>query len=383
MPTKAIATVPDKICFAVVWASLALFSSWVVPHVNGQEPTAETLIARRCWQYQTSGLDTWQAANDGSNVYVAERGGRISAISADDGKRIWSTELGADIRSNLVVSGRSLHVVTGTIKGSLELRSLSIVSGIAGNSIPMEGNGSVQLSATRDRIITVTSNGDISAMDTSGEKMLWSNSLGDSPAVATVGKDELAVGFNAGRIAIINASTGVSTYAFTIKFRPTAILVYHDTLLVGDDRGNLTKLERLKSRAEWNFKSGGSISGIYPVDESGLLVTSFDNFVYRIEASNGHVVWKLRQLARVADTVLLGLNTAAITPIGEPVTVIVDINHGKQIGQIDMPEKSRAVQPAIYLGNSFIAFTSEGLISNGIGGCRAYEKAEAKASAFN
>jgi outer membrane protein assembly factor BamB len=167
-----------------------------------------------------------------------------------------------------------------------------------------------------------------------------------------------------------------------MKFVPSALLLLGNHLIFGDDRGNITNLDIDRNTSVWTFKSGGKISGLYPVDESELLVTSFDNFTYLINRETGHIVWKRRQPSRVLSAAMVNSRYAGVTPFGEASVLFFDPDTGRSLGQVVMPDSLEFVQPAQLIGDSVVIFTTEGLVSTGFFGCKRNEKAEAKTSAF-
>jgi outer membrane protein assembly factor BamB len=185
-----------------------------------------------------------------------------------------------------------------------------------------------------------------------------------------------------GQIVFIDTADGHVIRKLSVKFVPSALLLGDDHLLVGDDRGNVTNLDVDKNVPIWTFRSGGKISGIYPVGGSDLLVTSFDNFAYLVDRQSGHVTWKRRQPARIVAAAIVNSKYAGVTPFGEPTVFFLDPENGKSLGQLIMPGSIEFIQPAQLVGEAVVAFTNKGLFATGFFGCKRNEKAEAETSAF-
>src|SRR5262249_20130629 len=119
-----------------------------------------------------------EPAHDGSNLYVAEDGGRITAISLVSGGRIWSTELGGEIRSNIVALGSNVYVIAGpavdgVAKGSGRLRSLSAATGITNLDIEVPYSEQVRLEAVEKKLISISSGGSVAAYDPGSSAAAW------------------------------------------------------------------------------------------------------------------------------------------------------------------------------------------------------------------
>lgn len=346
-----------------------------------QEKGADVLALRECWRYPTTELEASGAASDGNNLYIGERSGRISAIGAEDGKRVWTSDIGGQLVSNLVVRDHNLFLVTRAAEGFYDLRSLSVLSGINTQSTRLPAVGRSRIFASGHHVIIVSEAGDFLDIDPSLGKLIWARALGNVRVVVT-GDNALVAGLNDGRIVFIGPTDGSITRTVLTKSEPSALLLSNGHIIVGDDRGNITSLDLAKDRSIWTFRSGGKISGIYTAGDSNVLITSFDNFTYLVERETGHVIWKRRQPSRVVDAAIVNSNYAAVTPFGEPSVFLLDSNNGKSVGQIVIPGSVEFVQPAQLVGDSVVTFTTEGLMSTGFFGCKRNEKAEANASAL-
>lgn len=336
---------------------------------------------RECWRYKTTEIESSTATNDGTNVYIGERGGKITAVAASDGKRVWTSEVGGDLVSNLIVIERELLLITRSPEGLAELRSLSVVSGIASRSTTLPIHGRTQIYSAGRRIIMVSDVGDLVVVDWTTDKLVLAKQLETPPKVFITGANSIVAGYRDGHISFIEPGDGRVIRTIPLKFAPSAMLLIGDHLVFGDERGNITNLDIEKNSSIWTFKSGGKISGIYQLSDSEILVTSFDNFTYLVDRSNGHVVWKRRQPSRVIESAIVNSKYAGVTPIGEASVLFFDPGNGKSLGQISMPNSLAFVQPPQIVGDSVVTFTTEGIVSTGFFGCSRNEKAEAKTSA--
>jgi len=90
-----------------------LFSSVLIPPLplNAQNPPSPITV-KRCWSYAVSTLADQRISSDGSRVFLPEDAARVEAISITDGSRLWYSDLGGEIVSNIVENGVSVFVTT-------------------------------------------------------------------------------------------------------------------------------------------------------------------------------------------------------------------------------------------------------------------------------
>ena len=94
-----------------VTALFLIGSLLAIPSLSSaQKKDVSVITLNECWKYASPDIMNLRPAADRSNLYIAEGGGRVTAISLVSGTRLWSTELGGDIRSNLAVLGSSVYV---------------------------------------------------------------------------------------------------------------------------------------------------------------------------------------------------------------------------------------------------------------------------------
>jgi hypothetical protein len=62
-------------------------------------------------------------------------------------------------------------------------------------------------------------------------------------------------------------------------------------------------IKRLKT-PEWKLRNGAEISSVTPTAE-GLLISSFDNFIYLISENGGKPLWKKRLSGRITAAPLI------------------------------------------------------------------------------
>ncbi len=70
---------------------------------------------RLCWSYLTDQINVESIASDNANqIYVSNLTGGVTAINVSDGEKVWQTELGGSVISNILpdAGAKDLYVIT-------------------------------------------------------------------------------------------------------------------------------------------------------------------------------------------------------------------------------------------------------------------------------
>ena len=335
-----------------------------------QEPEVFT----KCWEYPSiAELSTLPTADDRS-VFFLNSDRKLESADLLAARKIWSSELGGEVISNLLLADSTLLVVTSATSsesrdpGVITLRSLSKETGVTNWSRAMPGASRIWLGVVGDSVVAVDVAGGITAHNPADGSQLWTTNLGvpisadpqfstGQIIVATAGKE------------IVKISAGGSTAVVSkTQFTPTAVLVASSSrYLIGDDRGNI--LLMAGGERDWKFRNGARISFLLSYD-SEFIAASFDNFIYKI-SRGGNVEWKRRLSGRVASRPLILGDTAAVSIIGDGNIYFIDLKNGKITNRVDTTDGSAT-------GTVTIAGAS-GLVISGTRGLSLYSRGKCPA----
>ena len=307
------------------------------------EPTEETPVFSKRWEYKViPNLDV-AAAADAANVYFLDYENKLHAVDLALGNKLWSSELGGEVVSNLLVVEQSVFVVTASpgdpagTNTKATLRSVSSQTGITEWRAEIASSTKVWLGAAGEAIVAVGSNGSISALTRAGEFKWKSDLLVEVTAVPTFDESGVDLGTAKNEVLAISAADGRARVAWTSRHLPTAVVIdSNGRLVVGDERGNLTLVSSDGDRV-WRFRNGAQISAAL-LHESEYLATSYDNFVYKL-SRGGDVKWKRRLSGRVSDRPLVFGDTAVISILGTGSIYVLDLRNGKISNRIEMGEE--------------------------------------------
>jgi outer membrane protein assembly factor BamB len=329
---------------------------------------------KRCWEYEaeTSGR-VIVAASEGS-TYVGESDGRVRAMSTRTGSVVWSTELGGQVTALVAVPHLGVAVITSRSTengGSSTLRLLNSGSGLVQYSIPIDVGDGAYLFAVRSRLIAADPSGQISAYDSKSGEVQWQIKLpfklSARPAVL---EESLVVGTVDKKVIVITIGNGKLSSSFSTDRQVSSIAIRENGMIVvGDDRGNVTNFRDSTGSVWWRFKSGGRIGTIIGTS-GGILVGSYDNFVYMLSRYNGDVKWKRRLEGRVVSAPAILDKYVLVASSTEISAQVLDTESGKPVDQLQFGENNFVVDSPIVSDGNFTVFPlTSGLATFSSTGC--------------
>ena len=360
---------PKIIVLFVLFAYLSMAAAF------GQTTPAVEQVVIKCWSYPLGESRASALASDGTHVFTGATGAKIGALSLE-GRKVWTTELGGDIASNILPLESGVFVVTAASasdpgkNGESVMRSLSRETGITNWSLKLPNSDKHFLSGFNGSVIIVSKKGVIQSVDANSGSVKWKREIAEGFVSSPV--------FNGGRVLV--AASGKQVFGVSMAtgdidsmrkpaFAITALNeIAGGGLIAGDDRGNLTSVANGGEKVNWKFKAGGEISAIYAVSEN-LLVTSHDNFAYFIASRNGDVVWKKRLGGRVSYIATILNKFAVITSFEEHGAVLIDLSSGRVAGQIVLGGDEYLVSDPVSSNGLIYVLTNQAAYAFSLNGC--------------
>ncbi|CAN5352492.1 hypothetical protein BH20ACI2_BH20ACI2_20910 [soil metagenome] len=343
--------------------------------IRGQAGASEDVDVTRCWSFPSAETPPSTVAADNGHIFLGAAGAKLETLGRS-GRKMWSTELGGSISSNLLPVDTSLLVVTsatesnGTKKAGSVLRSLSKETGITSWTRNLADADRHFLHSYNGWIIAVSANGTIHAFDSNSGTIMWKREIASGfTAQPVFSTTRLFVASTSNQIFTIALSSGEIEGMRKIPFPLTAIAnISPSEVTVGDERGNVTLLLDSNNRSNWRFKSGGEISKIFAVG-SNLLATSHDNFVYSIVTRNGNVEWKRRLAGRAAYAAIILDRYTLISSVEDQGAALIDLRNGKMVGQMLLENGETITDDPVFSDGLILAITNKGAYGYSITGC--------------
>jgi outer membrane protein assembly factor BamB len=310
---------------------------FVVPGFFGQKKASTEIDITKKWSYSLTEAPI-AIAHYPDELFVGLGNGKVESLSLD-GKKIWSSEFGGNISSDLVALDNGLFFANTLVSSDTakpaggKLRSVSRDTGITNWTVPLPEAEHYFLCAFNGSIVIVSGNGVVESVDARTGSMKWTRQIAETfvanPSVtATVvtlatGKQIFSISLAAGEILSMRK----------VPFDVTALAEGDGALIVGDQRGNLAYYENGADKAAWTFKSGGQISDIVLTGD-GVLAGSHDNFIYFISGKNGSRLWKKRLAGRMPNVASIVGQYVLVAAVGDQRLEIIELSTGKVAGQV-------------------------------------------------
>ncbi len=319
----------------------------------------------KCWDYTAVPDVSIPLAASSAAVYFVDTERRLHAADVTAAAKLWTSDLGGQVVSDLLVTETSIFVVTNVGDASSasplssKLRSISLQTGITNWTADLPATGLAWLGAINGAIVSVGKQGDILAFARDTGVPVWNQKVGVEIAidphfesrsilVGTVANDLVRVNFDGARSTISK-----------LGHLPTAIFSDSGSrIMTGDERGNL-RFMSADGKRFWSFRNGAQISYIVPYD-SEFIVASFDNFIYKL-SKGGNVEWKRRLTGRVFGKPIILDGVAAASVAGEGNVYIIDLATGKIVNRIETGEGNSTRAAAVEGGKGLVIAGPAGL----------------------
>ena len=351
-----------------------MIASLMAATVSCQTNHSKEVEISKCWSYPVNGETGESLAVDGVRVYLGLSNAKVEAWSFDS-KKMWTTELGGDISSNILAVDSGLFLVTslssdtGRSGGSL-LRSLSKETGITNWTLKLPDAEKYFLGSFNGSLIVVSKSGVIQSVDAKSGTVEWKREIADGFAAAPAfDGGKVIVATTAKQIFAISLVSGEIISMRKLSFGVTALgETSSGQMIAGDERGNVSSLSAGAEKPYWNFKSGGEISAVFTIGDH-MLVTSHDNFVYFLFNRNGGVMWKKRLTGRVSQISLYADRFALVTSYDQHGAVLTDLTNGKVAGQIAFGEDENLVYSPVISNGLIFTLTNKAAYAFSINDC--------------
>lgn len=342
--------------------------------VLAQEKPAEAeIVATKCWAYEIEAGR--RLVSDGTRIFTATNEAKVEAVSMD-GRKLWSSELGGEIASNLVLADWGLFVASVSTPtegkaGSASLRLLSRDTGITSQTIKLPDAAQHFLHLVNGSLIVVSENGTIQSLDPASGASRWKREIaerfagepyfgGEKLIVASTAKQVFTVLLASGEIELMRKLPALST---------AAALTAGGETVIGDERGGVSLFLADKEREHWwRYKSGASISSVRLVG-GNILAASNDNFIYMLTARSGALAWKRRLAGKVTQVGIFENSLALVSSLEENGATFISLAGGKQLGQIGFDEGEYLTAPPVISSGLVFTLTNNRLLAYSLNGC--------------
>ena len=301
-------------------------------------------------------------------VFFAEPGGRIRALASKNAQVNWISELGGNIVATLIVPKVGLAVLTrkqsSDSAGSLILRLLNIETGLVSYSVPIPATDHIYVLTNGEIIVVFEKKGNVIAVDSRTGATKWSaqypGKLTASPAIS---EDVLVAATIGNKLTIVSLQNGKTLGAIPVEKQITALTIReNDMIVAGDERGGVTTYRNYSGEIWWRFKSGAKIGTIIGTAD-GVVVGSFDNFVYLLSNYSGDVKWKRRLNGRIVSEPLVVDDELFVASSTDEYAVGIKLDNGRSTDQLQFGENQFLITKPVFTNHDTIVFGLTGSLA--------------------
>ncbi|HED40888.1 MAG TPA: outer membrane protein assembly factor BamB [Chromatiales bacterium] len=276
------------------------------------QPTASTELV---WYRQAqSRVDSWEGspaiAIKGKQLFVAHPRGRVRALDADCGCRLWNVETGAALTGAIGNGGG--YLLLGTHEG--ELLALSNKDGSLQWRSELSSEVMSRPQVAQGVVVVRTNDGKMFGLNIKNGERLWVyETIVPSLSLRGVGAplvvdDRVFAGFSNGKVAALSVANGKLLWEKVISLAKgrselerlvdvDAELAYGDGILYAVAfQGRLVALDTDSGRIVWG-REYSSYSGI-SLDDRQLFITDEEGQVMALDRRTGVTLWRQDKLQR-------------------------------------------------------------------------------------
>lgn len=329
-----------------------------------------------CWRIENENLTDFAFASDNASEYFLPlTDGSLEAVDKITGKNIWRSELGGTIIAPLIVDQNKLYVVSRNsspdnslieeTKGDYLVRAVSISTGITvwQKSLASEKSEKVFLLEDLEKLFIFTENGLTYCIDKLNGRTLFETKIGYKIAtVPFLNKDKLHFSSMDGKFVTYSTQNWQIQKTLDLKTIPSTMLVTDNSLYIGDKYGNVSEIMISSGKVRWKAVTGAEIISVTKVKQ-GLLVSSFDNFIYLLSEKNGKRLWKKRLTGKSIGKPLIKDNVAVFCTLGGSDALFIELDKGKSVNKVLINDENYFINNPSSFNNLIFFPTLKGLIA--------------------
>lgn len=357
---------------------LLIFSSFAI----GQENSS----LKKCWEFPEERISNLKNASDNGLIFISSLPDTIQTLDANSNKALWKSSIGGKIISEIIVNKSGLIVLSESIQDGNEasanenikrsLISLDSASGITNWKTTVDSSAKISFYSFENILALVEENGIVTLVNSGDGKTFQTFDIKQEISAVHRFNNSLILGTREKKIIFFSVAEGKVTKEIPIEDVPTKIFVTGDESIIwADKKGSMRFMNAATRKTIWKKRFGGEISSIAPTS-SGILISSFDNFVYLADINSGKIKWKKRLAGRIIDEPLAVNNFVLVFAYGDSTGLILNLNNGKVIDLITLSDSNQFTGKPIYTKDLLIFPTLKGLFAFSSGDCSENKKTD-------
>lgn len=366
------------------WSAALLLAALLVGCANEPPPvppaslkaTSAEISPLRVWRSNVgeAGRGRFEPMVTGDQVIAANRRGKITSFSADNGMRRWTSEL--DVRLTSGISGDDGQIYVGDIDGVLH--ALDDQTGEPLWTAPGSSEILVPASASFGALIVRSTDGRVVSLDPESGEVLWT--VSNTPPALTLNgysrplvlESGVLLGLDDGRLLALDVNNGKPFWESVISV-PSGrseierlvdidadIVVDDDGIYLANYQGKAARLEPAQGQIVWSVPMSAG-SGI-AVRNQDLVVIDDQDGIHKLDKGTGQIIWSNEEMPGRR------LSPPAFTKAGDIVVGdtegyihVIDIDTGAIIGRARLSDEAIIARPVSTEDAMFVQ-TTDGVV---------------------
>jgi len=297
--------------------------------------------------YGVNRIAKQRAVIDNSTLYVADHGGSVMALHANNGNPIWQKEFPYTFTAGPNVSGK--YLVLGTRDADVLTLDKSNGELLWKKTVSSEILAPPQISRTN--VIIQSNDGKITALDLQTGEQIWIYDRNVPPltlrgtASPVLVEDKVITGFANGKLVALSIDDGKLIWESTIavpKGRSELermvdvdglIQVYDDTVYVSSFQGRAVALTAGSGSILWTREMSSHL-GVSMADDL-LYITDVEGKIWALDRRNGSTLWVQEKLKKIVTTTPVALDDKLIVGGFDGSVFSLSKENGKVLGRVD------------------------------------------------
>ena len=278
-----------------------------------------------------------QAGGASCACAAPSEGGKLVAVNASDGNRLWEVPLGSSTSAG----------------GGFGCAPQSVSVAVYGNPV-----------VAGDLVYVGGYNGKIYAVNSSSGALRWvyprESSLKPIVGGAVEAGGKLYFGCSDGKVYALDAATGDEQWEFPTEDKIwSAPAIDGETLYIGSFDKKLYALDAADGSEKWEFEAGGAIASTPLVYNNMVYIGSFDRHLYAVGAEDGKLRWEF-----LADkwfwTRPLACNNTIYAGCFDGMVYVLNAENGSKVAEFNL--ESPVCSWPVLVDGSIIIASEEGKV---------------------
>lgn len=344
----------------------------------------------KCWQLKTGyGEDSIAsiASDNGGSIFALSSNGNVQSLDSSSGTINWRSDIGGQFLDINLSDKSKLYLLSKESQGEksesgkkddsnddpmleigVDVTALNKETGVTKwhTSLRIEATGGVHLLGDQEALYVLTNLGEFFVLDIdNGNIQLHKRLYKKLTSMPKLTGQQILFGTSDRKVIGISKLDSVIKTVLQTEFLPVEVLIKNDKyLFLGDELGNVVLVNRDTGKIEWKMRTGAQISNM-TLTERGLLLSSFDNYIYLLSERNGKRLWRRRLLGRSVGEFASKEGLAVFSILNGSDVIFIQEDKGKVVNQLTVPDGDFFLSNPLWVNNLLVFHTYKGLSAYG------------------